>query len=85
MEIAISKWGNSLGIRLPKAAVDKLKLSEGDKIEYSVSGAKMILTKARTTKSLFEEYYNKPYDKISDFGDAKEIEWGDDIGKEAIR
>ena len=84
MEIAISKWGNSLGIRLPKAAVDKLKLSEGDKIEYSVSGAKMILTKARTTKSLFEEYYHKPYDEISVSGNKEEIDWGEDVGKEVI-
>ncbi len=26
----VSKWGNSLAVRLPKALVEKLELSEGD-------------------------------------------------------
>lgn len=29
----ISKWGNSLAVRLPKAVVDQLELKEGDEIE----------------------------------------------------
>ncbi|MCA1529684.1 AbrB/MazE/SpoVT family DNA-binding domain-containing protein [Bradyrhizobium yuanmingense] len=29
----ISKWGNSLAIRLPKALVDELGLKEGDEID----------------------------------------------------
>ena len=28
----VSKWGNSLGVRLPKALVDKLKLKIGDEL-----------------------------------------------------
>lgn len=29
----VSKWGNSLAVRLPKALVDALKLSPGDEID----------------------------------------------------
>jgi len=29
----VSKWGNSLAIRLPKAVVDELGLKEGDAVE----------------------------------------------------
>ena len=29
----VSKWGNSLAVRLPKAVVDKLELKEGDEVE----------------------------------------------------
>jgi antitoxin MazE len=29
----ISKWGNSLAVRLPKALVDQLGLKEGDELE----------------------------------------------------
>ncbi len=29
----ISKWGNSLAVRLPKAVVDQLELKEGDEVE----------------------------------------------------
>ncbi|MEX1198191.1 MAG: AbrB/MazE/SpoVT family DNA-binding domain-containing protein [Pseudohongiellaceae bacterium] len=33
----VSKWGNSLAIRLPAAVVDALKLHEGDDIEVFIS------------------------------------------------
>jgi antitoxin MazE len=31
-EMQISKWGNSLAVRLPKALVDELGLKEGDQL-----------------------------------------------------
>jgi antitoxin MazE len=34
----VSKWGNSLAIRLPAAVVEALKLQEGDSIEIRVAG-----------------------------------------------
>lgn len=34
----VSKWGNSLAVRLPRAVVKALHLKEGDKIEIVVSG-----------------------------------------------
>jgi antitoxin MazE len=34
----VSKWGNSLAVRLPAAVVEALGLKEGDEIEISVAG-----------------------------------------------
>ena len=34
----VSKWGNSLAIRLPAAVVKALDLKEGDHIEIQVAG-----------------------------------------------
>ena len=34
----VSKWGNSLAVRLPSAVVEALDLKEGDEIEISVAG-----------------------------------------------
>lgn len=34
----ISKWGNSLAVRLPKAVVEALKLKEGDDVEVVIAG-----------------------------------------------
>ena len=34
----VSKWGNSLAIRLPAAVVEALKLKEGDEVEVHVAG-----------------------------------------------
>jgi antitoxin MazE len=33
----VSKWGNSLAVRLPAAVVDALELKEGDDIEIHVA------------------------------------------------
>lgn len=34
----VSKWGNSLAIRLPAAVVEALDLKEGDEIEIRIAG-----------------------------------------------
>jgi len=34
----VSKWGNSLAVRLPAAVVEALSLEEGDDIELQVVG-----------------------------------------------
>lgn len=34
----VSKWGNSLAIRLPAAVVEVLQLEEGDDVEVVVAG-----------------------------------------------
>lgn len=34
----VSKWGNSLALRLPAAVVDALELKEGDQIEVRIAG-----------------------------------------------
>lgn len=36
----VSKWGNSLAIRLPASVVETLDLKEGDEIEIHVAGAR---------------------------------------------
>jgi antitoxin MazE len=36
----VSKWGNSLAVRLPAVVVEALGLKEGDQIEIQVAGKK---------------------------------------------
>ena len=40
----ISKWGNSLAVRLPASIVEALHLKEGDDIEIHVVGARAFFT-----------------------------------------
>lgn len=37
----VSKWGNSLAIRLPSSVVEALELREGDDIEILVAGERV--------------------------------------------
>ena len=41
----VSKWGNSLAVRLPAAVVETLDLKEGDEIEIVVTGARRFAVK----------------------------------------
>jgi antitoxin MazE len=38
----VSKWGNSLAIRLPAAVVEVLDLKEGDQIEIEVASTRAL-------------------------------------------
>jgi antitoxin MazE len=37
----VSKWGNSLAVRLPSAIVEALKLKEGDQIEICIAAKRV--------------------------------------------
>ncbi|WP_295407353.1 AbrB/MazE/SpoVT family DNA-binding domain-containing protein [uncultured Thiocystis sp.] len=43
----VSKWGNSLAIRLPAGIVEALGLKEGDDIEIDIAGARIFEIKKR--------------------------------------
>jgi antitoxin MazE len=38
----VSRWGNSLAIRLPRAVVEALDLKEGDSIDVEVAGSRRL-------------------------------------------
>ena len=46
----VARWGNSLGIRLPKAVVDALHLVDGDEIEIHVVGDRSFQVARKRTK-----------------------------------
>ncbi len=49
----VSKWGNSLAIRLPALVVEVLELKEGDDIEINVAGARSFeVEKSSCTKDI---------------------------------
>lgn len=39
----VQKWGNSLGVRIPKDIADKIKIHQGSEIEMSLKEDKIIL------------------------------------------
>ena len=43
----VSKWGNSLAVRLPKALVDELGLKEGDELNVVAADTKHIEVETR--------------------------------------
>ncbi len=47
MRAQLSKWGNSLAIRLPKSLVDVLHAREGDAVELAIQGDTVVMRSAR--------------------------------------
>lgn len=47
----ISKWGNSLAVRLPTAVVEALDLKEGEEIELHVIGERSLEVARKPTSS----------------------------------
>jgi antitoxin MazE len=46
----VSKWGNSLAVRLPAAVVEALGLKEGEEIELHVVGARSFQVARKPTR-----------------------------------
>jgi antitoxin MazE len=46
----VSKWGNSLAVRLPKALVDELGLKEGDELNLVAAGNGAIEVETRQAR-----------------------------------
>ena len=53
MEISISSWGNSQGMRLPKSVLKELSLSIGDKLNLFVEKNQIILKPVKKEKVKF--------------------------------
>jgi antitoxin MazE len=47
MQARVSKWGNSLAIRLPQAAVKSLRVHEGEQVELSIKGDRLEIRATR--------------------------------------
>lgn len=44
MSTVISRWGNSLAIRIPKAVADQIQVEEGTPVSISISGDSIVIT-----------------------------------------
>ncbi|MCI2147409.1 MAG: AbrB/MazE/SpoVT family DNA-binding domain-containing protein [Clostridiales bacterium] len=87
MNVVISKWGNSLGVRIPAGMAKSLNLKNGDHVTCELKDNGLFMQKKQSTKEMFEEFYGKPFDEITqeDIGPGEEIDWGEDVGEEIIK
>ncbi len=51
--VKVSKWGESLGIRIPKEIVKKFGLADGDKVRLSENPAGFSVEKANPQKGMY--------------------------------
>jgi len=51
----IQKWGNSLGLRIPKALATDVQVAEGTSVEVKVENGRLIVDPQRNVKCSIED------------------------------
>ena len=52
MAVKLQKWGNSLGVRIPKAIVEKVNLAENSEVEIESKNGAILIFPAKNGYSL---------------------------------
>jgi antitoxin MazE len=73
----LSKWGNSLGLRLPKSVAREAHLDEGDSVDVTVDNGSIVIRQSRPRYSLDELV-----GRITARNRHDESDWGNAVGQE---
>lgn len=84
MKVKVAQWGNSLGVRLPKAAAESAGVTAGSELELTVEGAGFRLRRARKTSAQRLQEMLAEMDRLGPENEPETIDWGPDRGAEII-
>lgn len=83
--IAVSKWGNSSAIRLPKAVMEELGIKQGEVIELTVKNGKGVFSPAPIQpKKISLDWIVSEMKRLGPEKEPPSFEWGADRGSEII-
>jgi len=78
MRTKIVKWGNSLGLRIPKSFAEEVRVSEGSVVDLSMEDGNLVIKVTKTDEKDLEDLL----DGITDENIHGEIDTGDAVGGE---
>ena len=73
----VTRWGNSLAVRIPKALAEQTDLREGSEVELSVTDGALTV---RPRPPLYN--LDELLDQVTPQNRHDEIDWGEPQGKE---
>jgi antitoxin MazE len=80
MKARVSKWGNSLAIRLPKAAVASLQVREGEPVDLVIEGDTLLIRANRPHYTLEQLVAAmQPEDQPEIVDDVRSPPMGDEV------
>jgi antitoxin MazE len=79
MQVQLSRWGNSLGIRIPRELARKLSLTEGIRVEITEENGRIVIAAARPRFGLADMLQGMTPEAMRDA-----LDWGDDVGHERV-
>ena len=84
MKVKLAKWGNSLGVRVPKAAADAAGLKAGTEVDVLVDGRELRIRRSiRLTHYRLEDLIAE-MDRLGPENRPELVDWGPDVGAEII-
>jgi antitoxin MazE len=79
MPVRIARWGNSLGVRIPKQIAERIGLREGVPVEVAAEVDRIVITRARPRYLLSELLQGMTPEAMQEAFD-----WGPDKGREIV-
>lgn len=79
MQVQVSKWGNSLGVRLPKALAAQVGVADGQRVEVSVEDDRLVISPVKDGYSLADLLANMSPESM-----RSAFDWGEDRGRERL-
>nr|PZN76614.1 MAG: MazF family transcriptional regulator [Pseudomonadota bacterium] len=84
MQVRVSRWGNSLAVRLPKAIADDLRLEEGQAVDLEIeNGSVRMRPVARRKYPTLAEMVAE-MERLGPENEPATEEWGPEVGAEII-
>jgi antitoxin MazE len=79
MQTKIQKWGNSLGLRIPRSFAAEAQVEEGSSVDLSVENGSLLVRPLRGRKYALSDLLKK----VNPRNLHREVSTGDPVGREA--
>ncbi|QJE74766.1 AbrB/MazE/SpoVT family DNA-binding domain-containing protein [Aerophototrophica crusticola] len=79
MQVQVARWGNSLGVRVPRDIASAVGLAEGSRVDMVVEDGRIVISTPKPRYALADLLAGMTPEAM---GDA--FDWGDDQGRESV-
>lgn len=79
MQVQLARWGNSLGLRIPKDIAARFGLMEGGRVEIEVDGDRIVIRTDRVRYQIEEILAGMTPEAM-----REAFDWGPDVGREDV-
>ncbi len=80
MQSHVAKWGNSLGVRVPKTLADQIGLAAGTRVDIVTEDDRLVIRPVRSCYSLASLLTDTTPEAYA----AQAVDWGPDRGREIV-